>query len=251
MNENKIWKESAQVKTYDGDFEGTWKPSSLFKTMLEAATRHANALGLGYDQLMDQKIVWVLSRIKIKFHHLPHIEEDIIIQTWPKCIDRKIFFMRDFLVTASDKRLLASATTAWLLVDIKNRRMLPVNKLTVPMPPTNEKFALDEMLDKVEIFDPAEEIFRFKSRYSDIDILGHVNSARYFEWVMNCFSLDYIKTHKIDALQINYVKEVKPAEEISILTSQDPENSYSWRISGINCSTNDKAFEAQIDWLDK
>ena len=44
MNEQSIWQEIIEVRTYETDFQGVWKPAAFFRAMEEATVHHAAAL---------------------------------------------------------------------------------------------------------------------------------------------------------------------------------------------------------------
>jgi acyl-CoA thioesterase FadM len=69
------------------------------------------------------------SESKYKFNAFPTMRDTVTVKTWPVGIQQKVFFTRDFYFTAQDGTRLASATTAWILVDPSARRMLLPNAL--------------------------------------------------------------------------------------------------------------------------
>ena len=50
--------------------------------------------------------------------------------------------------------------------------------------------------------------------YSEVDLVGHVNNARYVEWIANCFPLEQFQDQRIAWLQVNYLAEVKAGERV-------------------------------------
>jgi acyl-ACP thioesterase len=49
-----------------------------------------------------------------------------------------------------------------------------------------------------------------------LDIVNHVNSAKYLEWCLNYVDFDIIQNQKIASLEMNYVKELSLNDEITI-----------------------------------
>ena len=84
--------------------------------------------------------------------------------------------------------------------------------------------------------------------YSAIDVLGHVTSTRYVEWICDLFSLDDYRSRSLDWLQVNYVNEIKPGERLAITAGPDPANPSNWLVQGTNLNSGQCAFEAALGW---
>jgi len=243
-----IWLENTNVRSSEADFLSRWKLSGIFGAMVEAAAHHADHLGVGYQELLSRDIVWVLSRLKIRIHRFPRVQEPVTIQTWPKGIQQKIFYMRDYFVLAEDGSHLASATSAYVLANTKTRRMLSPQGMNGELPENHGLNALDEGLDKIPVVEPLEERFTTSARYSSVEVIGHVNNTRYIDWVSDCFSFDEHRAMQLSWLQINYINEVRPGDQIAIQRGMYPGNQTDWYVTGSNLTTGAKAFDAQIGW---
>jgi acyl-ACP thioesterase len=79
-------------------------------------------------------------------------------------------------------------------------------------------------------------------------MMGHANSARYLEWISDCFPLDVYEQRRLDWLQINYVNEVKPGERVAVSCGQADHDPNQWNVYGLNTSTQARAFEAALRW---
>lgn len=241
-----VWKEEVTVKAFETDLQKRWKPSSFFQAMQEAAGNHAEHLGVGFQEMHARDMVWVLSRLKIQFHEFPQLGDKVSIQTWPKGLQQKLFFMRDFSFTHRDGRRFASASSAWLLVNLKARRLLMPNALHKPVPDNNGLAAIHEPLEKLNVPDNLPEKFIAQVGYSSIDLMEHANNARYIDWICDCFSIDDWRQHRLDWLQINYINEIRPGEKISLGLSKTVD--HTWLVNGLNQSTGLRAFEAAVGW---
>lgn len=249
MDRKTILTIETRVKTFETDFQGRWKPASLIQNMIEAASEHASLLGFDYEGMLERDLVWVLSRVKIRFIEFPTLQQPVIIKTWPKGIHQKLFFMRDFDIRDADKRPLAVASFAWLLINPKARRILPPQALGGSVPDNGGLSALDEQLKKIDLPEGLPERLTVKAGYSAIDLLGHANAARYIEWICDCFPQEEYRANCLDWLQINYVNETKPGETLSIKANCDSNNSNLWYVQGDNQTTGLKSFEAALGWI--
>jgi medium-chain acyl-[acyl-carrier-protein] hydrolase len=243
-----VWREELRVRAYETDFNNLWKPASYFQAMQEAATNHARHLGYDYPDMFSRGSVWVLTRLKIYFHDFPTIADPVTVETWPRGIQQKIFFTRDFRITSPEGKPYASATSGWLLIDPVKRRMLLPNGAVNELPRNEGRYAVNELLEKIPSRDGLQVCSQVKADYSAIDLMGHVNNARYIEWVSDCFPMEKFSQSRLDWLQINYNTEVKPGELVTLSWAQDPQDSRRWTIEGSNQASGTKYFDVELAW---
>lgn len=248
MAANTIWQEEIFVTASETDFQKRLKLSSFFVVMQDAASNHASQLGFGYYDLLKRELAWVLSRKKVCFYDFPQLNEKIIVQTWPKGVRQKLFFMRDHEITGEDGRLLARSTSAYVLVGTRARRVMLPNALDTPVPDNDGRSAIDETLEKIPAVEELDACFTVQAGYSMVDLMGHVNNARYIDWISDCFPLEDYQKRKPAWLQINFLNEVKPGEAVKLLRGPRPDDPQRWYITGMNQTSGAKAFEAEFQW---
>jgi len=248
MDVKPIWHEDISIKFSETDFQQNWKPSGFFSAMQEVGSLHATHLGYDYRDMFAANMSWVLSRAKIKFNAFPKVGEKVTIQTWPKGIHNKLFFMRDFFFLNENGSPLAAATCAFVLIDIKARRVLPWRVLKGELPDNQGLSAIDQFPERLNVPDEISECFSIQTRYSDVDLMGHVNNARYIEWITDCFSVQQYQTHQMEWLHINFLNEIKPDAQISIGSASDEKDSSISYVLGKNLTTSNTAFEAALQW---
>jgi acyl-CoA thioesterase FadM len=82
----------------------------------------------------------------------------------------------------------------------------------------------------------AENVGSRKAAYSDIDFNGHMNNARYVEWIQDISDRDFGQQALVGAktmrLDINYLSEVKLGETIELWTTPLPRPSGGISIEG-------------------
>jgi len=89
-----------------------------------------------------------------------------------------------------------------------------------------------------------------RAGYSAIDLVGHVNNARYIEWVCDTFPIDWHLSHQLEALQINYDREVHPEDEVSVKVAPLNGQPGAFALSGQNLTQSTEAFTASVSWKD-
>ena len=243
-----IWTEDTTVRSADTDFLQRWKLSGFFAGMQEVASHHAAHLGYAFHDMIARDIVWVLSRAKVRFHTFPQMGETVHIQTWPKGLQQKIFFMRDFFITGADGRKLADASLAYVLINTRMRRVLPPSALGGSIPDNNGLSAIDEPLEKIPAVEAMEEALTAQANYSAVDLMEHVNNAHYIDWICDCFTFHQHREQTPKSIQINYINEVRPGEQVRISRGARPDDPNTWYLCGENTATGSKAFDAEFRW---
>jgi medium-chain acyl-[acyl-carrier-protein] hydrolase len=243
-----IWVEDTVVRTSETDFLKRWKLSAFFVGMMEVASHHAAHLGYDYQSMMANDMTWVLSRAKIQFFNFPEMEEKVTLKTWPKGLQQKVFFMRDFEITGVDGCRLAAASLAYVLISISKRRILMNAPLYGIIPDNNGLSAIAEPLEKIPPVEPLADVYTTQAAYSGVDLMGHVNNARYIDWISDCFSLEEYRSQKPGWLQVNYINEVLPGESVTLAKAASPADPGTWYIAGTNQQTGARAFEAAFHW---
>jgi len=246
-----ILEQPVLVKNFECDFNHRWKPASFFQHLTEVAAVNAAALGFGFKDLQAHNSFWVLSRFKIKFFGFPTTGEQIIIRTWPKTIQQKLFYVRDFEVVDSGGDLLAVATSAWLVVDAASRRLLSPQVQYLDLPSLPDRHGLNEPLEKIGLNQVGAEQLQVRATYSTIDVLGHVNNSRYVEWICDTIPLEVHRGQQLDWIQINYDREVQPGDQVSLLVASPASQPGRWTVEGINRTNDTRAFEAVLQWQQK
>ncbi len=118
-----VHRETFRVRAGEVGPGGVMRLPALLDLFQEAAGNSATSFGWGSDALLAQGRTWILSRHHLRLHALPAWREDVTVETWPSGVHR-VFALREFRATGAGGRLLADATSAWLLVAVPSKRPL-------------------------------------------------------------------------------------------------------------------------------
>lgn len=214
------------ITSYLIDLRGNLSIPSLFSLFQEVAWEHSTMDGFGFNQLQQQGLFWVLSRVYVEIYQMPQWTDNIKLTTWHSGTDG-VFALRDFIVHNREGRKLISATSSWLVVDIETRRPKRPQSIKMSFSEDNPKRALNINPQKVnKISDEDFSSYAVTSRLSDIDINGHINNTKYIEWVVNSFSADLYAEHLVKSLQINFLSEGFLNETFSIKVVHTAKNHF-------------------------
>jgi medium-chain acyl-[acyl-carrier-protein] hydrolase len=243
-----VYEEIIRIPGYECDFNQKLKPAAFFRYLTEAAGVHAEQLGAGFQAMQNHNLFWVHSRMKIKFFKFPRIGERITLKTWPKTIQQKLFFIRDYEVFNETGEKIAAASSAWLLIDSVTRRMVPSLSAGIQLPSNPDLVGLNEPLERLGLAQNGEKRLDRTASYSSLDLLNHVNNSRYVEWICDALPADLINQNEMDWMQINYDHETRAGEEVSVFLNQVLSDPTLWALEGINQSDGQRSFEALVCW---
>jgi medium-chain acyl-[acyl-carrier-protein] hydrolase len=241
------WKETFKIRTYEVDFRNRIKLSAIFNYLQETASNNAEQLGFGYDDLIKDGLFWVLSRAKLNISKYLSVGEDIVIETWPKGID-KLFALRDFRIYDSTGNVIGTATTCWLMVDIKTMRPTRPDILLTKVPAHNIEPAITETPGKIFEPETRNDFMEKIIGYSDIDINQHVNNVKYIEYALDCFTQNEFTSKMISTLQINFLSQSTYADRIKLVKGPLNNNANEYYVEGIN-QNNVKVFQVYTKWV--
>jgi len=196
------------------DFTGRWRPSAILEAMQDLATAHSEELGMGRALLLRRGVIWILSRTHLQMRAYPMMDGRVRVRTWPGVANR-FFFPRYFVLEEPGGERLGAAAQLWLLLDVSARSVIPPAKAGLAFPDTSRMPAPLPTPDRVIRFESGQCFTRERAAlYADLDVNGHVNNARYADWVCDLLPLEVLRAHCVENLLLNYTKEVLPGPPV-------------------------------------
>lgn len=204
-----------QITSADVDMFSRIKLGSLVNFLIQSAAKSADDLGLGFSNLKEYQLFWVLSRLTVEIYSPLTWYHSITVNTWPKNIER-IFYVRDFVVKNEKGEIVAKATSAWLALDMESKRPKVIDsKKTEVFHLLSHEHALSYSPEKINQKALKQSIIKEPS-YFDIDLNKHLTSTRYVDWMMDTFPVEFHKVNYPKKLSINYLKETMLGQRVSI-----------------------------------
>ncbi len=227
----------------ESDAEGRMPITLLTKRIIEIATIHANALGIGYSNMIEKNVGWVLSRLSIEMLRYPGINEEYTLSTWIESYNRR-FSERNFAITTPSGKVLGYARSLWVPMDFAKRTVADLSLFD-----SSKIQILDDVCDMAKPRrtgvlpeDAREEKYIFK--YSDLDFNRHVNTVRYISLLMDLWPLERYDANIIKRLDIAFHLECRFGDEVVLREANDNYGSHLCEI--VNAGT--RAVSAIFDW---
>lgn len=201
-----VWSENFRVRAYEVDVSGRASVATVCNWLQETAGNHVTALGWAVDDLAPRGLTWVLSRLHLRLHRLPGWRDDVQIVTWHAGVLR-LYGVREFRLTDAQGRELGTATSAWLLIDLKSRR---------PTRPLGALPALDQHSAARILVDPFDKIpgpaspereTTLATRLADLDMNRHANNVSVIAWAVEALPEEVVLGGSLAELEIEFRAE--------------------------------------------
>ena len=213
MTEPTTHRESFTVRTCDTDPWGRATVRTLLLLLQEAATTHADKLGVALDYLIENQLAWVMMRLRVKMSAWPRGGERISVETWVHSAS-KVMTERRFRVTGESDTPMGEVITQWVILDTERRRpvRLPQFALDAIAPVVRAEKPIS--LDKLPELETAENDRGFEVRFSDLDIAQHVNNAAYIQWAAETVPEDVLRSQLPLEIDAHYLSECRFGESV-------------------------------------
>ncbi len=210
-----ILTDQRSVESFDIDCAGRLKPHVLFAFLLNCAWKHANGTSFGFEELWGRGLMWVLAKFQLSVECMPRWRDELAIETWGKGTER-FYALRDYRVLSPRGEKLASATSAWLILDRASRRPQRMDEMRETFPWRPGQSEIDTDLSRLPGSDGGDERASFRAAFSDIDVNGHVTAVRYLQWILDSFPRGLLEGGGIRRLDISFLAEAMLDDEVVV-----------------------------------
>ncbi len=199
---------------HDVDCANKWKLSSVFSNTQEIANFDCKAYNCDWVTLRDKyNACFVITRMKLKMYLYPGSSDTVRISTWPEDRARTIWTRYFKFETEDGSRTVGEAVSQWVLMNRTTRSIMKPSEFDIIMPDTS-RIPVPFQLKRGNFdFVPDYSVERIPT-YSDLDYNGHVNNARYIEWIMDLFPLDFLYKYQLAEMDIKYEQEIKHGQKV-------------------------------------
>lgn len=239
---DKIGRYGFLAEPFHCDFSKRLFIGHLGNHLLNAADFHSNDRDFGMNYLNPIHKTWVLSRLAIEMDDMPTAYDKFDVETWVESAMR-YFTNRDFRISSpDDKTVYGYGRSIWAMIDTCTRQ--PQNIMEIRNGEIEQYIDKDKEcpiapLSRVKMSKEAQLVRTIDTNYSDVDVNGHINSVKYIEHVLDLFTLDWYKTHRVKRFDIAYVAESYYGDKLSFYKEEVDDNTFHIRITKTNSEAND------------
>ena len=208
-----IYSQEFRINDAASDRFGRLKPSMLLYYIQEVAGVHGSALGVSFEALAEKNLFWAILRTKVQITRLPRNGETIRLETWPLPTTR-VAYPRSVVAYDAAGEEIFRAISLWVMMDRTTRSMVLPAKSGFTFSGTlqgNELAVPSSLLPKIY-----ENRCSRTVRFTDLDINGHMNNTRYFDWMFDVLPSTFHANHTMKELTICYLAEAREGQTLDM-----------------------------------
>lgn len=228
------------------DRYGRLLPSMALRYAQQIAGDHCEKLSLTYEQLAEKGLFWAVVRNRLQIRRMPTVGEQILLRTWPMPTTRTAYpRATEFL--SLDGEVLLRSVSLWVLMDLNERTMCLPGKSDVVVEGTllGTELASPRSLSPVT----GGETSHRQVRFTDLDRNGHMNNARYLDWIWDLLPADHHRQHPVADMTLCYVNEALEGQDLTLRQVMNSEGEFLVDILREKEEDRDRIFSAKISFL--
>lgn len=211
------------VEPFHCDFSHQIFLGHLGNHLLNAADFHSNERGYGMDYLNTVHKTWVLSRFVMQLDEMPIAYDRITVDTWVENV-MKFFTSRNFAIRGENGKHYGYGRSIWAMIDTDTRQ--PVDILAerdgiITSYIEQDKPCPIEPFQRVKLSKEGAVCRRIvETRYSDVDVNGHINSVKYIEHILDLWDIDFYAKHRLQRFDIAYTAESHCGDRLHLMVEE-------------------------------
>lgn len=230
-----IYRREFYLAAGDATPEQAMPIGEVFDRCIEVATDHANALGVGYDNLKQHGQSWVLSRVVIEMVRYPLVNETYSVETWIDGFNRA-FSERYFRIYDCNGEVIGNARSTWVAIDVEKRTLADISRFDI----LRDSITTERKCDVAPcgrhraLSGEDLQLTYHTFGYSDLDSNRHVNTVRYVELLMDQWPLEFHDANQVKRIEVSFMRECRYGEtaELALRRVENGPSELEFRVDG-------------------
>ena len=211
---NESFEKEFYLRTADFDCRLDLQPASVLDLFQDVAGEHARVLGIGRDTMLENRLIWVIVKVRYRILSMPKQFDRVRVKTWP-LPPRRSLFQREYKIMAEDGTPLVLGSSEWVVIHSERRRLVPIGDVYPLKDGFLEERNFEDGFPRLTDFSGDGESRTILPLFSELDVNGHVNNTKYANYVMDTVNPN--EREHISEFQIEYHREVQPDHPLSLL----------------------------------
>ena len=201
------------VTELHADRFGRCRPASLLRFAQDAAGDHCKILGADWDTMAARGIFWAVIRQRLEVTRLPNVGETLTVKTWPMPTSR-VAFPRATVAYDEAGCELFKVISLWVIMDMQTRAMIRPDRSGVDV--VGAVLGGELPAPGGLSFQALPEVTQRAVGFTELDINGHMNNARYLDWLCDLLPSDFHKDYPMKAVTVCYLSEALEGQQVTL-----------------------------------
>ncbi len=210
------------IPSYLCDRHDRLHPWAAVRLCQEVSEFHSKATGIGYEDMVSQNRIWIISRAYYIIYRRPAAFEKVMLSTWSRGNDG-LFAFRDYRMVDTKGETLLAGTTYWPVIDFTSRRPIRLKEVLANYEYRYVEATDHSTLERLRLPDMTDPDGQFEqpALFSLIDHAQHVNNSEYVKLAIDSMMQTDFDIDKPFSIEVNYQHETQPDDTLSVLRKQD------------------------------
>lgn len=184
------------------DASGKLSYFDAFDLFMDIASEHAEALGVGMNEMAKNDLFWLTVKTKILFHRRPRIGEPVIMHTWAEKPEN-VRVIRYYDMVDGTGEVIVSGKTDWAVLNYKTNKIVNIEEFYPGEYEVTKEASMEEPFIRIpDHFEDITPFSEYRVRSTDIDLGQHMNNTAYVKTLIGCFSSKELKEMNIKSIDI-------------------------------------------------
>ena len=217
-----LFEQHLDIPSYLCDRHDRLHPWAAVRLCQEVSEFHSKATGIGYEDMLKQNRIWIISRAYYIIYSRPAAFEKVMLSTWSRGNDG-LFAFRDYRMKDAAGETLLAGTTYWPMIDFASRRPIRLKEALADYEYHQEEATDHSVLDRLRMPDMSVPDGRHEqlATFSLIDHAQHVNNSEYVRLAIDSLMQSDFNIDRPFSIELNYQHETQPNDKLSVLRKQD------------------------------
>ena len=229
------------IRSEQVDMTRRLRMSELFRLLEDISIAHTEALGCTRRETLDRGLLWIITRQLVEIDEMPVYDDEITIRGWQGEMMHVIF--PRFYEIIKEGKVIIRAQALWSLIDEDTRQIIMPEDYGIELPgrPGSDDMFLTAIVIPESAGEPVS-CTEIVTRFSQMDINGHMNNTSYFNMIDDAVWNDVSSRISGDAatdtveaaavmpvpktLYINYLSEIKAGVHLTLKEYKDANTTY-------------------------
>ena len=213
------------IRSEQVDMTRHLRMAELFRLLMEVSIAHTEDLGCTRAETLDKGLLWIITRQLVEIDEMPEYDDEITLRGWQGDM-MHVFFPR-FYEIEKEGRVIVRAQALWALIDQETREIIMPEDYGIELPgrPGSDDMFLTAIVIPESAGEPVS-CTETVTRFSQMDINGHMNNASYFDMIDDAVWADVSSRAAAvmpvpKTVYINYVNEIKAGVHLILKEYKD------------------------------
>ena len=202
------------IRTYDFNEFFQLRAETIMNFLQDISTMHYQEM-VRLNAEIDPDGLWVIVDWDVTIHQFPVRVQTLNVITEPIYF-RKFIAYRQYEIANEEGDVIVEAMSKWAYISKEQRRQTSIpNEIYRAFDVSPTALKPKKMVFSQETKHWLSQMHH-QSKYSDIDVNGHVNNVAYFRWMIDAIPRDIIENLRPHHIKIQYKKEVFQWDDVNI-----------------------------------